>query len=162
MKKEKIIEDFWPRLARIAASYEQIPQLQQELVQEMGMAIWQALSSFRGDSSLDTFLYRIAHNVAVSHIKKQVKQITTTNEEYSAPSAQSLEQTTSDNQSVAQLMSAIRQLPLEQRQVVTLYLDGVKQKDIAEVLGMTENNIGVRINRAKQSLALLLAHEKIK
>jgi RNA polymerase sigma factor (sigma-70 family) len=154
--KEKQLEVFWPRLARIAASYEVIPQLQQELQQEMALAIWQALDSFRGESSIETFLYRVAHNVAVGHIKKQVRQIKTSQENHDIPSNLSLEHNLSNNQQLAHLMKAIRQLPLIQRQLITLSLDGVKQQDIAEILGLTENNVAVRVNRAKASLQQIM------
>ncbi len=157
--KGKMLEAFWPRLARVAATYEVMPQLQHELVQEMALAIWQALGSFRGESTLETFCYRIAHNVAVGHVKKQVKQVTTCNEEFELPATASLEQGVAQNQQLDRLMQAIRQLPLIQRQIITLYLDGIKQQDIAEILGMSENNIAVRINRAKQALAELMSHE---
>ena len=157
--KEKALEAFWPRLARVAAAYEVMPQLQHELVQEMALAIWQSLNNFRGESSLDTFCYRIAHNVAVGHVKKQVKQVKTSNEDYELPATASLEQRASQNQQLDHLMNAIRLLPLIQRQIITLYLDGVKQQDIAEILGMSENNIAVRVNRAKQSLAQLMSND---
>ncbi len=53
-------------------------------------------------------------------------------------------------------MNAIRQLPVIQRQLVTLSLDGVKQRDIAEILGVSENNVVVRMNRAKKALQQLM------
>jgi RNA polymerase sigma-70 factor (ECF subfamily) len=158
IKKDKALEKFWPRLARIASSYEVIPQLQQELQQEMALAIWQALDSFRGESSVETFFYRIAHNVAVGHIKKQVKQIKTLQENYDVPWNVSIEKSFSNNQQLEQLMNAIRQLPFIQRQLITLSLDGVKQQDIAEVLGMTENNVAVRVSRAKKSLQQIMTN----
>ena len=159
MNKDKLLETFWPRLSRIASTYEAIPQLQQELVQEMAMAIWQSLNSFRGDSSVETFMYKISHNVGVGHIKKQVKQVKTTSEDYDIPVASSLEKGIANDQQLDRLMSAIWQLPLIQRQIITLYLDGVKQQDIAEIVGMSENNIAVKITRTKKSLARLMSND---
>ena len=154
MNKDKLLEGFWPRLSRIASTYEVIPQLQQELVQEMAVAIWQALNSFRGESSLETFMYKVAHNVGVGHIKKQVRQVNTTSEDYNIPDVTSLEQRMSNDQQLQRLMNAIWQLPLIQRQIITLYLDGVK-----EIVGMSENNIAVKINRTKKSLAQLMSND---
>jgi RNA polymerase sigma-70 factor (ECF subfamily) len=159
MNKDELLEAFWPRLARIASTYEVIPQLQQELVQEMAMAIWQSLNSFRGDSSVETFMYKISHNVGVGHIKKQVKQVKTTDEDYDIPVASSLEKGISNDQQLNRLMNAIWQLPLIQRQIITLYLDGVKQQDIAEIVGMSENNIAIKITRTKKSLAQLMSND---
>jgi RNA polymerase sigma-70 factor (ECF subfamily) len=159
MNKDKLLEAFWPRLSRIASTYEAIPQLQQELVQEMAMAIWQSLNSFRGDSSVETFMYKISHNVGVGHIKKQVKQVKTTSEDYDIPVTFSLEKGIANDQQLDRLMSAIWQLPLIQRQIITLYLDGVKQQNIAEIVGMSENNIAVKITRTKKSLARLMSND---
>lgn len=159
MNKDKLLEAFWPRLSRIASTYEAIPQLQQELVQEMAMAIWQSLNSFRGDSSVETFMYKISHNVGVGHIKKQVKQVKTTSEDYDIPVTFSLEKGIANHQQLDRLMSAIWQLPLIQRQIITLYLDGVKQQNIAEIVGMSENNIAVKITRTKKSLARLMSND---
>ncbi|MCO7222674.1 RNA polymerase sigma factor [Pleionea sp. CnH1-48] len=150
--KDKKLEEFWPRLARIASAYEMMPHLQQELQQEMALAIWQALDRFRGDSSIETFFYKIAHNVAVGHVKKQVKQVKTSQDTCEVASESSLEQDYSKEQQLDRLMKAIRQLPLIQRQLITLFLDGLKQQDIAEIMGITENNVAVRVNRAKKSL----------
>lgn len=124
----------------------------------MALAIWQALANFRGESSIDTFCYRIAHNVAVGHIKQQVRQVSTTHEEHDLASELSLEHTIVQEQKLSQLMAAIRQLPIVQRQIVTLYLDGVKQREIADIVGLRENNIAVNINRAKQSLKQLMTN----
>lgn len=157
--RDKILESFWPRLSRISASYEKAPQLQHDLAQEMALAIWQSLNSFRGDSSVETFCYRIAHNVAVGHIKKQVKQLDTVDDDVDLPTSRTLEQGAYQDQKLTMLMHAIRQLPIIQRQIITLYLDGVKQQDIAQILGMSENNIAVTINRAKQSLAQKMSHD---
>lgn len=159
MNKDKLLEAFWPRLSRIASTYEAIPQLQQELIQEMAMAIWQSLNSFRGDSSVETFMYKVSHNVGVGHIKKQIKQVKTTSEDYNIPVVTSLEQGISNDQQLIRLMNAIWQLPIIQRQIITLYLDGVKQQDIAEIVGMSENNVAVKINRTKKSLAQLMSND---
>jgi len=159
MDKDKLLETFWPRLSRIASTYEAIPQLQQELVQEMAMAIWQSLNSFRSDSSVTTFMYKISHNVGVGHIKKQVKQVKTTSEDYDITAVSSIEQGISNDQQLTRLMNAIWQLPVIQRQVITLYLDGVKQQDIAEIVGVSENNIAVKINRTKKLLAQLMSND---
>jgi RNA polymerase sigma-70 factor (ECF subfamily) len=156
--KENQLKLFWPRLARIASIYEVVPHLQQELRQEMALAIWQALDTFRGESSIDTFLYRIAHNVAVGHVRKQVKQLKTSPESDDIPSNLSIEQDLSNDQQLDHLMGAIRQLSLIQRQLITLSLDGVKQQDIAIILGITENNVAVRVNRAKKSLQQIMTN----
>ena len=60
--------EFGGSLARLVQSYEALPQAQEDLLQEIRLAIWMALPKFRGDSSLKTFVFRIAHNRSLTHV----------------------------------------------------------------------------------------------
>ena len=70
---ESALADHKQSLARIVATYEMNPGLQQELHQEILLAIWKSLANFRGDSSLHTFIFKVAHNTAINHVSKHVK-----------------------------------------------------------------------------------------
>ena len=71
---ERIVSDYGPLISRIAMSYEADPALREDLVQQIFLAVWQALPSFRADSTLKTFIARIAQNRAISFVAKQVRQ----------------------------------------------------------------------------------------
>ena len=64
-------------LSRVANSYEANEAMQQELLQEIAIAVWQGLSRFKGDSSVKTYILKIAHNRAVTHVANQVKRLDT-------------------------------------------------------------------------------------
>lgn len=152
---DSILREFGPLLSRVASSYEANAHLRQELLQEITLAVWQALRAFKGDSSLKTYVLRIAHNKAVSHVAYHAKQ--PYNDEYCevtdpAPDIQTVESTASNNRKVEKLLEAVRQLPIQARQIVTMSMEGLSYQDIAQVCGMTANNVGVALMRAKQVL----------
>jgi RNA polymerase sigma-70 factor (ECF subfamily) len=147
-------------LRRLAASYATVPSDTDDLLQEIGIALWRALPSFRGECSERTFLFRIAHNRCVTHLSKRRPTVSLddTEIEPEAPDASS-EATVADEQQRHRLLRAIRSLPLIHREVVGLYLEGMDYKDIAAVIGISESNVGVRLNRARERLKALLEDE---
>ena len=74
---EDVFAQYGALLGRVANSYEANEAMQQELLQEIAIAVWQGLSRFKGDSSVKTYILKIAHNRAVSHVAKQVKRVDT-------------------------------------------------------------------------------------
>ena len=71
---DEIVAQFSPLISRIAMSYEADPSLREDLTQQIFLAVWQALPSFRADSSLKTFIARVAQNRSISFVTKQVRQ----------------------------------------------------------------------------------------
>jgi RNA polymerase sigma-70 factor (ECF subfamily) len=150
-------------LRHIISGFEAKPAIQDELFQEVALNIWRALPKFRQDSAVKTFVARIAHNVLATHVAKAVKTVKVEHDltELSAEAEQDHSHATpyqSLNQSQRQqkLANAIRHLTLEQQQVITLALEGMSYQEISEVLDITKNLVGVRLQRAKSSLTQLL------
>lgn len=144
-------------LGRLAASYARSTAEREDLLQDIALALWQALPRFRGESSERTFLFRIAHNHCVDHITRRRPMASLQELELDPPDgAKPIEARLNDQQDSARLMDAVRRLPLIQRQVVTLALEDMDYADIAQVLGITENNVGVRLNRARAMLRELM------
>lgn len=145
-----------PALLRLAASYVSVAGDRDDLFQEIAVAIWKALPRFRGESSERTFIFRIAHNRAISHIAKQrLSALPVEGIDVPDPGL-SPETNLIRKESQDRLLAAIRQLPLEYRQVITLDLEGLSRADMAQVAGITESNVGVRLNRARHMLRRLL------
>src|SRR5262245_22117094 len=71
---ERIVAEHGPLISRIAMSYEADPALREDLTQQIFLAVWQALPTFRADASLKTFIARIAQNRAISFVARQVRQ----------------------------------------------------------------------------------------
>lgn len=149
---EQLWRDYGASLGRLAASYELDVPAREDLLQEIRLAIWVALPRFRGESSLRTFLFRIAHNRALTHVWRRRKTISFEDSEETVDMRAGPEATTIQNVNCSRLMRAIRQLPISFRQVITLSLEDLSHAEIANVLGITENNVAVRMNRARKLL----------
>jgi RNA polymerase sigma factor (sigma-70 family) len=154
---ERIFDAYGPALVRLTASYESLPQAREDLLQEILLAIWKALPSFRGDCSEKTFVLRVAHNRCLTHIWRRGKSPPSEAEvpEIRDP-RKSPESIAIDNRRRETLLAAIRSLPVNYRQVMTLALEDLTPPEIAAVLGVTENNVAVRLNRARKALRKIL------
>src|SRR5688500_2125272 len=122
---ERIVSEYGPLISRIAMSYEADPALREDLTQQILLAVWQALPSFRGDSALKTFIARIAQNRAISYVAREVRQPRLAEmPERVETSDPSPEDSAIDANERRSLVEATRQLPLPQRQVIILVLEG--------------------------------------
>ena len=153
---ERILTEYSPLLSRVAASYEADMHLRQELLQEISLAVWQSLTRFKGDSSVKTYILRVAHNRAVSHVAYRVKQLESESYcEITAPMTsieQPNETATIQHRKIETLLSAVRNLSIQSRQVVTMSMEGLSYQDIAQVCGLTVTNVGAILNRARKEL----------
>jgi len=156
---EQILKDYGALFSRLAGSYESNLALRQELTQEIALHVWQSLKQFRGDSQLKTYVLKIAHNRCVQHVVSESKRPRTDeiSEDYSLQSTAPLlaeQQVMLDS-----LLTEVRKLPLKQRQLITLHLEGMQYSEIAEICGMTVSHVGVSINRIRKHLAEVLQYE---
>ena len=155
---DRVLREHGAALRRVARLYEWNPARQDDLFQEMCVAIWRALPAFRGESSERTFVFRIAHNRGVTHRARQAPPAIPLDD--AADVAQigpDPDATIYRQQQRAALAVAVSQLPVALAQVLTLTLEGLSQREIAEVLGITENNVAVRANRARSRVKAILA-----
>ncbi|GAA6183879.1 sigma-70 family RNA polymerase sigma factor [Aliiglaciecola sp. NS0011-25] len=158
-----IVAEYGPLLSRVASSYEANQHLQQELLQEISLAVWQSLKAFKGNSSLKTYILRVAHNKAVTHVAYHAKQpFSESYCEIESPHSTnntSLESQLAEQSKVTLLLKAVRKLPMQSRQIVTMSMEGLGYQEIAEVCGISPVNVGVILNRAKKSLMETINHE---
>lgn len=148
-----VLAEYGPSLARLAASYTNNDGDRDDLLQDIGMAIWRALPEFREECSERTYIFRIANNQAINHLSRRRLPAVALEEglEIRDPHP-TPEEDLATEQRRNRLLNAIRRLPVAFRQVITLTLEGMSYAQIAEVLGIEENNVGVRLSRARQIL----------
>lgn len=157
---QQVISDYGPALSRVAAGHERDPTLREELVQDIFLAIHQALPRLQQPDRLKSFVFRIAHNRSLSHVVARMREPEIGGEvEMVACEAPTPERQVAERQSHDRLAAAVRRLPLPYRQVVILVLEDFSYEEIAETLGLTVTNVGVRVNRAKAQLRSLLDHD---
>jgi RNA polymerase sigma-70 factor (ECF subfamily) len=128
-----------------------------DLLQELLLAVWKSIPAFRGQAKASTYLYRVCHNAALLWIRteknyrRRIEQLSAFAPDESSADADSL-----TDERLVQLYSAIRQLKPPDRSLMLLALDGLSYREMAEVLGISESNVGVRLNRAKTQLTQTL------
>jgi RNA polymerase sigma-70 factor (ECF subfamily) len=152
----ELFERYQAPLARLVSSYATSAADREDLLQEIAAAIWRALPEFRGESSERTWLYRIAHNIA---IRRSSQRRARSSREPSmdpafdrAGSASSGEDAVLLDERRRALIRAIGELPLVDRQLVTLHLEGLSAAEIEEIMGCTAGAIATRLTRIRQRL----------
>lgn len=142
---------------RIALSYEADPALRRELVQDILLAIWIALSNFRGDSSIKTFAASIAQKRCISHVAKRAREPRQV--ELSANMASAApppDEVALHNDRRRLLVESIQQLPIPQREAIVLCFEGFTYSEMATILGISANAVMLRCQRAKSALKTIV------
>ncbi len=144
-----------PALARLAAVTERNPTSQRDLLQEIHVALWRSFAVYQGQCSLRTWVYRVAHNAAATHVRKSIRQrrdqLMDLEELERVTPAVEID-TADESATLEQLYQLIRQLKPIDRDVMLLYLEGVDGEGIAEVLGISVANVAQKIHRSKKLL----------
>lgn len=145
-----LIQQHKPLLLKVAGAYCAHPEDRKDLVQDMVLHLWKAFPAYNPHYAITTWMYRIALNVAISSLRKaRTRQRT----------QQALQQDYlihwQDEQleeRLQQLHRLIEQLRPLYKALIILQLEGCKQKEIAEVMGMSVSNVSTRLHRIRQSL----------
>lgn len=146
------VESYIPQLWRSVRAYEANPALQDELMQEVLLAIWQSLTRLRDADRLLPFVLRIAHNLGASHVHDETRMPRRVSLDHSPHELAATSSAGSADAEVRWLHDALRQLRLPLRQVLLLQLEGFEYKEIADMLGISVDNVGVRAHRARKQL----------
>jgi len=118
-----------------------------DLYQDILVQLWKSFPSFNGRSKISTWMYRIAFNTAVSRFRKEkrapIKE---------AISDQLVSDSSNEDENVRLLYLAIEGLNKIEKAITMLYMDGIKYKEIGEIMGLSESNVGFKINQIKRKL----------
>jgi RNA polymerase sigma-70 factor (ECF subfamily) len=154
---ERLLEQYGPAIRRLAFVYAGNAADAEDLWQEIWLGVWRALPGFRGDCSERTFVFRIGHNRGLT-FRARRRPIG-----YELDAASEVADPRATPDAVAEgsatwqlVVTAVRALPPALRQVVVLRLEGLGNQEIAQVTGLTENNVAVRLNRARGRLKAAL------
>jgi RNA polymerase sigma-70 factor (ECF subfamily) len=152
---EDLLRRYLPAIGRLAACYTRDAAEREDLVQDIAMGLWTALPRFRGEASERTWLYRVAHNTAITHLTRRERRATRERvgdlPDRPAPVA-TQESTAIDAERRARLWAAVGALPLIDRQIVVLHLEGLSAAEIEAVTGRSAGSIATRLTRCRQTL----------
>jgi len=156
--------EFATPLARLARAHEADRELQQDLLQEIHLALWRSFSAFNNLCSLRTWVYRVAHNVAATHVmrakRRRTDQLVSLDDIDIAGESQDVDSEIDEARALAEVARLIRRLKPIDAEVIILHLEGLSRDEIAEISGLSFSNVAIKIHRIKQLLAKTLGGEE--
>lgn len=151
-EQQLVFQDWLERyraiIFKIVRSYASTATDQDDLFQEIVIQVWRSVPAFRQASSVPTWLYRVSLNTAIKWTKKERKHTVLENIDQRLLQAPASEM----DERLTWLYDAIHRLDKVDRSVALLLLEGFSYKEMAAILGITESNVGVKINRIKKRL----------
>jgi RNA polymerase sigma-70 factor (ECF subfamily) len=154
---ERISAEFTAPLTRLARAYESDPSLRQDLLQDIHIALWRSLSGFAGRCSLRTWVYRVAHNAAATHVlrrrRRLVKNLVDLDEIEIASESPDVDVVVDEARMLSRLHELVQRLKPLDREVFVLYLEGLSMEDIAEIAGLSQTNTRTKLHRIRTLLA---------
>ena len=147
--------EFGSALDRLARGYEADADLRRDLRQDIHTELWRSLARFDGRCSLRTWVYRVAHNTAASHVLKHKGKagLVGLEELDAAASEDNPEQEVVERDARQRLLAMIQTLKPADRQLTLLYLEDLDAAAIGEITGLSAGAISVKIHRIKAALA---------
>ena len=149
---EYIVEHFQTGLQRLCLGYVYDPEEAKDLVQEVLVKVWTYLPEFRGEASIKTWVYRVAVNTCLMHLRKKRLPTVPFVQERDAARAD----VSPEDDQLSELRSAISRLSARDRILILLYLDDHSYEQIAGIMGLSVSNVGVRLTRVRKKLSTLL------
>ena len=158
---EDLLQRYYAALRRLAWSYAR--DAFEDLFQEIALSLWTALPQFRGDCSERTWVYRVAHNTAISFMTsfKRHDSREQMNGDLPEPAARANpEGEAIDRERRDRLWAAVQQLPIADRQLMILYLEGLAAGEIEAITGISAGAVATRLTRLRKKLAAHVCGEK--
>ncbi len=149
----EMVSEYQNIVHKVCRMYRDKREDQEDLFQEILYQLWKAFPAFRQEAKISTWMYRIALNTAITAFRKRRVKVEFNNsipEIYHPPDSAEI----SENEE--RMFEALRRLNSAEKAIISLYLEDYSYKEIAEVVGISENYVGVQINRAKVKLKNLL------
>jgi RNA polymerase sigma-70 factor (ECF subfamily) len=154
---KRIVDENSGRIMRICRYYNSNPDDQKDMYQEVLVNVWKSLDRFRGDSKESTWVYRIAVNTSLSFTGKVYrnmklivdKDVQNLNVLFDDEEPQQKEKQEAD---LDALQSQLNLLSVIDKALISLMLEGLSTREIADVIGLTEPNVRVKIHRVKEQL----------
>jgi RNA polymerase sigma-70 factor, ECF subfamily len=152
---EEAVQAFGAAIERLARSYEFDEHKRQDLLQNIHLNLWRSLGRFDGQCSLRTWVYRVAHNVAATHVMDERRRRSPPLVGLDDLNVRDVGVEPDADRSVlvSRLMVLMQRLRPLDRELVVLYLEGLSAAEIGEVIGISAGNVATRINRVKKLLS---------
>ncbi|WP_397445990.1 RNA polymerase sigma factor [Polaribacter sp. R77954] len=136
---------------KVARLYTNSAEDLEDVYQEIVYQLWKSYPSFKANSKMSTWMYRVALNTAISHLKKEKKKGTRVSiDNFLSNKLDELD--TVMEERITLLYAHIKKLSIVEKGIILLHLEGKNYDEIAAITGFTKTNIGTRLGRIKQKL----------
>ena len=142
----QLVESNYGRVRYIASNYTYSEDVD-DLIQEIFLQVWRSFASFRGDAKVETWIYRIALNTAITYRQKHIKHHKVQNDPDGELTEKSEIQGLNEAQILAAFASSLNKID---RAVLLMYMNGLSALEMESVLDVKANAIKVRISRLKE------------
>lgn len=149
---EKLYSSFRDKVYRLCYGYIHDRDIAEDLTQECFIKVWEHMESFRDESNASTWIYRIAVNTCLMQIRKNKKENTIYGNKIVVLTNVAEEGHPAKEENIENLYKAIQKLQETDRVLISMVLDDLPYNEIGEVLGITENLVGVKVHRIKKQL----------
>lgn len=155
----EVIKEHEGLIYKITSLYTDSSQDRNDLYQEVVYQLWKSFPSFNEKSKLSTWMYRVALNTAIYHLKKTRKRLDTIpidlDTQRFAENGDPAEE-----ERIRLLYEHVQMLDLLEKGIIILYLEGKSHEEIASVVGISTTNVGTRISRIKEKLKSRIINNK--
>ncbi|MBD1427900.1 MULTISPECIES: RNA polymerase sigma factor [Sphingobacterium] len=148
-----LIKEHQGIIYKICQLYRDVKEDREDLFQEITFQLWKSRQTFKSDSKISTWVYRIALNTAIAAFRKKRHAV-----EYLPHLPDFPEETPNDDMVLRQerLFAALKQLNDSDKAIVTLYLEDLSYQQIADIIGISETYVGVKLNRIKAKIQKII------
>ena len=146
-----IIKENEGLIYKITTLYTHTADDRDDLYQEIVYQLWKSFSSFKESSKISTWMYRVALNTAIFHLKKNKRKVATIPMDLEILKLAEVRDSVED-ENIQQLYAHIQQLNLLEKGIVLLYLEGTNHEEIASIVGISTSNVGTKLSRIREKL----------
>jgi RNA polymerase sigma-70 factor (ECF subfamily) len=145
---------------KVCSVYCDLEEDRRDLFQEILAQLWKSYPSFRNESKFSTWMYRVALNTAITSFKKDKRQPDKTGISYEGLQLAEEIYDSREEEQIKMLNKAVAHLSGIEKSIILLFLEDKKYEEIAEITGITQNYVRVKMNRIKKKLKLLMNSEE--
>jgi len=145
---------------KVCSVYCDLDEDRRDLFQEILAQLWKSYPSFRNESKFSTWMYRVALNTAITSFKKDKRKPDKSGISYESLQLAEEMYDTREEEQIRILNKAVSQLSGIEKSIILLFLEDKKYEEIAEITGITQNYVRVKMNRIKKKLKLLMNTEE--
>lgn len=147
-----LVDEYQKIVHNVCHVYTDNPADHEDLFQEMLVQLWKGYQRFKGDAKISTWIYRVCLYTAITYIKKVMRNRKALDaiefQEYQHPKSQETDEEL--------LVLAMKKLDATDRAFILLYLEDKSYNEMSQILGITESNVGVKLNRIKKKLRAIM------